>query len=177
MRSYRSTNLYSGTLDEIKIKVKVQLDCINLIRHLSIYIKNLPLGYEIFGVKIDHEPTSDAKAILNEYNNTPVWLSKLTGTTLIPMNNHEYWQDKFIEVCKLLNVSSKKLMSFLQTADNDNINNIKQVITEQNGFIESSDIEQFVDTYYLEIFTDTKRIISMFIRNVPPHTNPLLYSQ
>ena len=167
MRLYRSTNLHSVPVDEIKNKIEVQLECITAIEHLSIYIKNLPVGYEIFGVKINQDPTADAKVLLDKYNNTPDWLLKMTGTTLVPMNDHKYWQDKFTEVSRLLNVSSTKLLNFLQNVTSGTIDILKQVIGEQNRFI-NTEHKEFVDTYYLEIFIDNKRIISMFIRNIPP---------
>lgn len=167
MRLYRSTNLYLEPIDEIKNKIKVQLKCIRMIEHLSIYIKNLPLGYDIFGTKIDHDPTENAKTLLDNYINTQDWLFEMTDTQMVPMNDHKFWQDKFTEVCKLLNVSSKKLTLFLQNIESKTIDIIKQVIGEQDKFIDT-DHKQFLDTYYLEIFIDSKRIISMFIRNIPP---------
>ncbi len=144
MRSYKCTPLRDIT--DIQKTIEIQFQAVYSLRNLMAYYSTDPIRRD-------------------DYNNYKT-MCEMCELPCVPLDDHAHWQSKFTEVCELLNTSSESLMNFLQTAPISMIEKLKQVTVEQHSFIGNR--EAHADCYYLEIFVDHKRIISMFVRNNPP---------
>lgn len=144
MRSYKCTPLRDIT--NIQKTIEIQFQAVYPLRNLMAYYSTDPVRR-------------------NDYNAYKT-MCEICELPFIPLDDHVHWQSKFTEVCELLNVSSESLMNFLQAVPVSMIEKLNQVIGEQHNFI--GDKEAHADCYYLEIFSNHKRIISMFVRNNTP---------